>query len=186
MINAEVKLTDDVVMRAIARSDAAALADAYRRNRDFLRPWEPRRPADFFTTAGQAARLERLAEDRAAGFVMPWVLTDGDRVVGRMNLNSIIRGAAQSASLGYWVDAAYNGRGLATRAVLEACRAADEDLGLHRVEAGTLLHNKASQTVLLKARFEEYGMAPLAVSIDGEWQDHVLFQRILNDRPAPM
>ncbi|MFI6928047.1 GNAT family N-acetyltransferase [Nonomuraea spiralis] len=186
MINSPVKLTDDVVMRAIAKSDAHALADAYRRNRDFLRPWEPRRPDDFFTVAGQAARLERLAEDRAAGFVMPWVLMDGDRLVGRMNLNSIIRGAAQSASLGYWVDAEYNGRGLATKAVLEACRAADEDLALHRVEAGTLLHNTTSQAVLRRTGFEEYGMAPRAVCIDGQWQDHTLFQRILNDRPAPM
>ncbi|NUP76737.1 MAG: GNAT family N-acetyltransferase [Nonomuraea sp.] len=173
-------------MRPIRRTDADALADSYRRNRDFLRPWEPRRSDDFYTAAGQAARLDRLIEDRVAGLVMPWVLADGDLIVGRMNLNSIVRGAAQSASLGYWVDAEYNGRGLATRAVVEACRAADEDLDLHRVEAGTLPHNTASQTVLLRCGFERFGLAPRAISIDGRWQDHVLFQRVLNDRPAPM
>lgn len=185
MINAEVKLTGDVVMRPIEEADAEAVAYAYRRNRDFLTPWEPRRSEDFYTTAGQAARLERLVDDRDSGHVMPWVLVDGDLIVGRVNLNSIVRGAAQSASLGYWVDSGYNGRGLATRAALEACRAADEDLDLHRVEAGTLLDNTASQKVLRKAGFEEFGMAPKAIHINGRWEDHRLFQRILNDRPAP-
>jgi ribosomal-protein-alanine N-acetyltransferase len=186
VINAEVKLTGDVIMRPIAEHDAEALAAAYIRNRDFLRPWEPRRPADFFTASGQAMRLERLMEDQAAGLVMPWVLVDGDVIVGRMNLNSIVRGAAQSASVGYWVDAGYNGRGLASASVVAAVRAADEDLNLHRLEAGTLLGNAVSQRVLRKNGFEEFGMAPRAIHIDGRWQDHILFQRILNDRPAPM
>ena len=63
-----------------------------------------------------------------------------------------------------------------------ACQAADREVGLHRLEAGTLLHNVASQRVLTKCGFERIGAARSYLHIDAAWQDHVLFQRLLNDR----
>jgi ribosomal-protein-alanine N-acetyltransferase len=38
--------------------------------------------------------------------------------------------------------------------------------------------------VLRRAGFTEYGMAEKFLFIAGRWQDHILFQRILHDRPA--
>ncbi|SEH02732.1 ribosomal-protein-alanine N-acetyltransferase [Nonomuraea solani] len=180
----EVTLAGNVTLRPVTEHDAEALAAAYIRNRDHLRPWEPRRPAEFFTPDGQARRLKGLLDEQARGGAMAWVLADGDQVVGRMTLNGIVRGPFLNANLGYWIDAGYLGRGLATRGVVEVCRMADQDLGLHRVAAGTLLDNVASQSVLLKTGFESYGVAPRYLEIDGRWQDHRMFQRILNERPA--
>jgi ribosomal-protein-alanine N-acetyltransferase len=176
--------TDGVLLRPATEQDAEALLEATIRNREHLLRWEPRRPAEFYTLAGQTHRLKDVLEQRAAGRAMPWVLADGDAIVGRMTLNNIVRGPWLSADLGYWTDAAYIGRGLATWAVQEVCRMADETLGLHRLAAGTLLDNAASQAVLRKCGFELYGTAQRYLEIDGQWQDHRLFQRILNDRPA--
>ncbi|MGI5285878.1 GNAT family N-acetyltransferase [Nonomuraea polychroma] len=184
MVIEAVALTDDVVLRPATEGDAAALHRAYVRNRDHLRPWEPRRPEEFFTLRGQARRLADVLEQQAAGRAVPWVIADGEEIVGRMTLNTIVRGPWLSADLGYWTDARYTGRGLASKAVAEVCRMADQEVGLHRIAACTLLHNVASQRVLLKCGFEPYGVAPLYLEIDGKWQDHRLFQRILNDRPA--
>jgi ribosomal-protein-alanine N-acetyltransferase len=103
-------------------------------------------------------------------------------VVGRINLTNIVRGVLASGSLGYWVDHAHLRRGLASALVDHACTRALE-MGLHRVDASTLLHNVASQRVLLDNGFEQYGMAPKYLFIAGEWQDHNLYQRILHDRP---
>ncbi|MDR8414422.1 GNAT family N-acetyltransferase [Nonomuraea sp. 3-1Str] len=177
-----ISLADDVVMRPVAEDDAQALTDAYVRNRDHLRRWEPRRPDTFFTLTGQSERLEAQLQQCRDGRLMPWVLADGDRIVGCMNVSGIVYGAFHSANLGYWLDAGYTGRGLATRAVAAVCRDADERLGLHRVEAATLLDNVASQRVLEKAGFEPYGVAPNFIHIDGQWRDHRVYQRILNDR----
>ncbi|MFI9723198.1 GNAT family N-acetyltransferase [Streptomyces sp. NPDC052396] len=175
-------LTPSVVLRPVTVEDAPALARAYDTNRDHLRPWEPRRPESFFTAEGQAARLTDLLELRRAGRVMPWVLADQDgRIVGVVNLNNIVRGAFHSTNLGYWVAAGLAGQGLGTAAVRAACRAAHEQLLLHRVEAGTVLSNTASQRVLAKAGFELIGTAPRYLHIDGEWRDHYLYQRILGD-----
>ncbi|HEX4813007.1 MAG TPA: GNAT family protein, partial [Nonomuraea sp.] len=140
--------------------------------------------AEFYTLPGQQARLNDLLAQQAAGRAMPWLLSAGDEVVGRLTLNTIVRGPFLSADLGYWIDAGYAGRGLTTAAVREVCRMADQELGLHRVAAGTLLDNAASQSVLRKCGFEPIGVAPRYLEIDGRWQDHRLFQRVLNDRPA--
>ncbi|MFI1970787.1 alanine acetyltransferase [Streptomyces cinnamoneus] len=178
-------LTPDVLLRPAATDDAAALARAYRRNRDHLRPWEPNRNETFFTTEGQADRLRDMAALRRAGRMMPWVLADGrGEIVGLVNLANIVHNAFRSTNLGYWVDAGHAGKGLATAAVLAVCRDADERLGLHRIEAGTVLTNTASQRVLEKCGFELIGTARNYLHIDGAWRDHLLFQKILNDRPA--
>ncbi|WP_187414962.1 GNAT family N-acetyltransferase [Nonomuraea sp. PA05] len=179
-----VSLTDDVVLRLATEQDPEALHVAYVRNRDHLTPWEPRRPEEFFTVEGQATRLKGLLEQQAGGQAAAWVLADGDRVVGRMTLADIVRGPFLNAHLGYWIDFGYLGRGLATKAVREVCRIADEELGLHRVAAATLVHNEASQSVLRKCGFELFGTAPRYLEIDGRWQDHRQYQLILNDRPA--
>ncbi|MEW9549661.1 GNAT family N-acetyltransferase [Nonomuraea sp. NPDC050783] len=179
-----VPLADNVVLRRLTEGDAEALLRARVRNRDHLRRWEPRRPEEYYTLTGQSHRLKDLLRQMADGRTMPWALADGEEIVGGMTLNNIVRGPWLNADLGYWIDAGYTGRGLATEAVLEVCRMADQDLGLHRIAAATLLDNVASQSVLRKAGFEQVGTAPDYLEIDGRWQAHRLFHKILNDRPA--
>lgn len=158
---------------------APALAEALVRNRDHMRPWEPHRAESFYTAGAQEARLADPGACR-------WHLFDGERIVGEATLSGVALGPFRSAHLGYWVDAEYTGRGLATRLVQEVCRAAREELGLHRVEAAAVLANAASQRVLDKSGFEVIGTAPRYLHINGEWSDHRLFQRILHDEPPPV
>ncbi|MFF2330754.1 MULTISPECIES: GNAT family N-acetyltransferase [unclassified Streptomyces] len=184
MISAPHRLDAEVRLRPTTSDDAASFAAALTRSRAYMQPWEPVRPDAFYTEQGQRERLAALLADRDAGRVMPWVLADEqDRVVGGFNLNGMVLGPFRSAVLGYWVDVAYAGRGLATAAVSRICELARDELRLHRVEAGTVLDNVASQRVLAKCGFEQYGMAPRYLHINGEWRDHRLFQRILHDGP---
>lgn len=169
-------------MRPLTEGDAEGLCQAQLRNRERMRATSPYRDEAFYTVAGQAERARRTLADAEAGRTAPWVLVRGDEVVGAATLSEVTLGPLRSASLGYWIDGALAGRGLATAATRLVCRAADEELGLHRLEAGTLLDNVASQRVLAKCGFEEYGTAPRYLHIGGEWRDHRLFQKILNDR----
>jgi ribosomal-protein-alanine N-acetyltransferase len=52
------------------------------------------------------------------------------------------------------------------------------ELGLHRVQAGTLLHNVGSQRVLERNGFTRIGLAQDFLKIAGRWQDHILFQLV--------
>lgn len=168
-------------MRLLRPSDAAALAAAYTRNREYLSCWEPKRPEEYYTEAWQAADIPRRLVETEAGGGYPLALFAGHTLVGRFNLAGIVRGPFQSAGLGYWVDSKYAGRGLASAAVQAIVETAREKLGLHRIEASTLQHNVGSQRVLLKAGFRKIGMAPRYLKIAREWQDHNLYQVLLHD-----
>ncbi|WP_433385812.1 GNAT family N-acetyltransferase [Actinoplanes sp. CA-142083] len=165
-----------VTTRLVATSDAPELAALFAANREFLAPWEPFRPEEFYTAEGQRSYLEDVLRQTAAGATVPHVIVDDGRIVGRITLSGIIRGPFLSASLGYWVAESANGRGVASAAVARMTKLAFDELGLHRVDASTLVHNAASQRVLQRNGFQRYGLAPRYLKINGEWRDHVLFQ----------
>ena len=165
------------VTRLAAVEDAEELASVLRANREFLAPWDVRRDDAYFTAAGQRPALERALDGYARETMVPLVIIDVDgRLAGRVNLNNVVRGAFLSADVGYWVSQASNGRGLATAAVADAIGIGFGRLGLHRLEAGTLLHNAGSQRVLTRNGFRPFAVAADYLKIDGRWQDHILFQ----------
>ncbi|MFJ3532790.1 MULTISPECIES: GNAT family protein [unclassified Streptomyces] len=185
MINDIHRLDPGIRLRPVTESDAASLAEALTRSRTYMSPWEPRRPEAFYTEQGQRDRLAGILADQTAGRARSWVLADEeDRAVGGFNLDGIVLGPFRSATLGYWVDVECAGRGLATTAVRLICELARDELRLHRIQAGTLLHNVASQRVLTKCGFEQFATVPRYMHIDGDWRDHRLFQRILHDGPV--
>ena len=155
------------------------MKDAYLLNRDHLAPWEPERSEEFFTVERQSQVIESKLAQHAEGSEVPFVLLDGDRVVGALTLTGIVRGPFLSAHVGYWVDKEFNGRGIGSAAIAAAIEFSRQGLGLHRLQAATLTHNAASQKVLKRAGFEEIGLAPRYLKIAGSWQDHMLYQRIL-------
>lgn len=161
------------MIRLLEPGDEHALAALYRANRDFLRPYEPRRPDEFFTAAGQRRRIDRVGHD-----LWRWAIEVEGRMVGMIALADVVRDPLQRGTIGYWVDREHNGHGLATRAVAEVVRFAFGEARLHRLEAGTLPDNLASQRVLEKNGFVRFGFARGLLRIDGEWRDHVLFELV--------
>jgi ribosomal-protein-alanine N-acetyltransferase len=176
-------LPDGYSCRPLRHEDAAALAAAYLRNREHLGRWDPVRPESFFTTEGQVAHItERLALEEQGLFANFTLIGPGDEVVGRANIQNIVRGTMQGGTLGYWVDKDHLRRGLA-KASVEFLEQHALELGLHRLEAGTMVENLASQRVLVACGYEQFGLAPKLLYLNGAWRDHVLFQKVLHDRP---
>ncbi|MCB0913093.1 MAG: GNAT family N-acetyltransferase [Propionibacteriaceae bacterium] len=168
--------------RLLEARDAEALAAVLVRSRTFLEPWEPVRPDHYFTVEGQADAVGDSLRRHAEGTMLPHVIVDDDgAVVGRINLNNIVRGPFQSASVGYWLAEGAGGRGLATGAVAELVRIAFTEQGLHRVEAGTIPENFRSQMVLRRNGFTQFGYAPRYLNIAGAWADHLLFQKLADE-----
>ncbi|MCT9625498.1 GNAT family N-acetyltransferase [Pseudarthrobacter equi] len=180
------ELLHGVGIRLLQCNDGHALAEAYRRNRLHLAPWEPHRPEAFYTARRQRELIRTKREQLVLGTEVPWVLVEGfgnssaaQRIVGTITLTGIVRGPFLSANLGYWVDHGLLGRGVGTAAVRFAAGYAQGELGLHRIQAATLLHNAASRRILGRAGFREIGVAPEYLKIAGTWQDHLLHQLIL-------
>jgi len=172
------------VTRLVTLDDAGSLARLVTQNRAYLAPWSPLQAEPYFTESGQREVLRRDLAAHERGGMLPLAVVDADGVVcGRINLNNIVRGAFQSGSVGYWVSESHAGHGLASAAVTDVIKRGFGDLGLHRLEAGTLLHNTPSQRVLTRNRFRPFGVAEAYLSIAGRWQDHILYQLVNQDMP---
>jgi ribosomal-protein-alanine N-acetyltransferase len=118
-----------------------------------------------------------------AGQGMPFVIEVEGRLVGQITVNNIVRGSGQFASVGYWIDEAYSGRGITTRAlamVIDHCLFVAR---LHRVEVAIRPENAASLRLVEKLGLKEYGYAPRFLHIDGAWRDHRLFAITVEECP---
>ena len=169
------------VIRPLTTDDAPVLAALLQRNRDFLRPTEPARPPDFYTVTAQIERLGVYEHQRRTGAGFAYAILDDGELAGTISLSNVARGIFESANVGYWVDATRNGRGLASRALAAVVVEAFGPIRLHRLEAGTLVDNFGSQRVLEKNGFTRIGVATRYLRIAGTWQDHILFQRTVED-----
>jgi ribosomal-protein-alanine N-acetyltransferase len=165
------------VTRVVSMDDAETLARLLAANRDYLAPWSPLQDDAYYTAAGQREVLARQLTAYKRGAMLPLAILDSDgAIAGSINLNSIIRGAFQNGSVGYWVSQSQAGHGLASAAVADVAALAFGELGLHRIDAATLLNNTPSQRVLLHNGFRPFAVAEGYIKIAGRWQDHVLFQ----------
>ncbi len=151
------------------------MLDLLVRNREFLLPFEPARPASDFTLAGQRASIAELAAARAAGTAYGFCIRVGGELVGRLTLSQVFRKAFRNCYLGYWIGREHNGRGYATEAVRLAVGYAFDGLGLHRVQANVMTRNPRSARVLEKAGFRKEGLALRYLEIAGRWEDHDMY-----------
>jgi ribosomal-protein-alanine N-acetyltransferase len=165
-------------IRPTSLDDLAELVALRNDNRAHTGPWEPSRDDAFYTPAGQRIELDLDAQAWAVGSAYPFSILDAgseDRLVGRVALANIVRGAWQNATLGYWIAHAAAGRGHATRAVALALRFAFEHARLHRVQPAVIPRNLASIRVVERNGFRREGHAERYLQINGVWEDHTLF-----------
>lgn len=167
-----------VAVRLVTEQDTDEITALVARNLVFLAPWEPIRTDSYATEPTQRRMITDALARHADGTLVPLVITVGGVIVGRINVADIVRGAFQSAHLGYWVSQDSNGRGVASAAVAATIVLSFGEYGLHRLQAGTLPHNHGSQRVLQRNGFTRIGFAPRYLRIAGDWQDHLLFQRL--------
>lgn len=180
--------TDPVVtLRPIRRSDARAWQAARRRNAVWLAPWDATAPpgseARPTTFNGLVRRLGRAARH---GTTYPFVIEVDGRFAGQISVNNIVRGSAQFASIGYWLDQTYAGRGVMPRAAAMVIDHCFFTAHLHRIEVCIRPENSNSLRVVEKLGIREVGYAPRFLHIDGEWRDHRIFAVTKEEVPRGM
>ena len=165
-----------MTVRPLTYRDARAWRDARRRSAAWLRPWDATvppggsaRPTTF------RALVRRLNKQARAGATYPFAIEVDGRFAGQITVNNIVRGSAQFASIGYWLDREFAGRGVMPRAVALVIDHCFTSAGLHRIEVAIRPENSNSLRVVEKLGLREIGYAPKFLHIDGEWRDHRLY-----------
>jgi len=126
----------------------------------------PPRDADAFQRY-----VKSLRQRSRLGFLV--VNDDGaSEIVGVVNVNEIVRGAFQSAYLGYYAFLPLAGRGLMRQGMQQAINHCFRDLKLHRLEANIQSGNSRSIALVQGLGFRNEGFSPKYLKVCGKWRDH--------------
>ena len=148
-----------------ARWQSEFLSSA-RRSRKLHRPWTkaPVNPSEF------AAYLKRR---RTAGHPAHFVIDAvSGRLVGVVNLDELVRGAFQSAYLGFYAFVPFEAQGNMTVGLSLAVTDAFRRRKLHRLEANIQPENRKSIALVKRLGVRLEGLSPRYLKVAGRWRDH--------------
>ena len=151
------------------RRDAEEWSRVRIANEAWLAPWEPTAAGPWaarHTPAAYRAMRRAVLRRAAMGFSLPFVVRVEGRLAGQVTIDNVVRGALRSGNLGYWVDRAVAGRGMASLAVALVCDHAFGPARLHRLG------------------FRREGLLRRYLDIDGDWRDHDTFALLAEDLPG--
>ncbi|WP_433221987.1 GNAT family N-acetyltransferase [Microtetraspora malaysiensis] len=156
-----------VILRGITRHDQDEFLRLARASVDLHHPW-----MSLPTTAEEFEAYVGRFDDQLSNQGLLVCVRDTGAIAGNVNINSIIRGRFQSASLGYAAFAPTAGQGYMFEGLGLVLRYAFEQLRLHRLEAQIQPDNHASLRLVRRLGFRCEGYAPDLLYIDGAWRDH--------------
>jgi ribosomal-protein-alanine N-acetyltransferase len=173
--------------RPMRLRDGAAWSDLRLRNERWLARWEAHPPGTVWDARQSAAAfhpmLRTLRRQARAGVTLPFGVTLDERLVGQVTVAHLVRGALNSAQVGYWVDETVAGRGVIPTALALVVDHCFGPVGLHRIEADVRPENTASRRVVEKLGFREEGLHRRYLHIDGDYRDHVVYALLAEDVP---
>ncbi|MBR1743411.1 MAG: GNAT family N-acetyltransferase [Lachnospiraceae bacterium] len=170
--------TERLELRILSSDYASLVRDFYLKNRDFLKPFEPKRPENFFSIGFQQNNL--YGEYKAflkLNHIRFWLFRRNDPsvIIGSACFSNIVRGAFQKCMVGYKLDQLHCHQGYMTEALSFLVPMVARELKLHRVEAFVQPNNESSVALLSRLHFKEEGYLSSFAEINGKWTDHLLF-----------
>jgi len=166
-------------LRPVRLEHAPALYAAIDRNRQRLRQWLPWLGLDYGIEDVHRFIAERKEDHRMRTALATTIWSEGS-LCGSIGLHKI-NPLHRSTSVGYWIDGAYEGRGI----ILRACRAmVTEGFGhynLHRIEIRCATGNGRSCAIPRKLGFVEEGILRDAEWLYDHWVDLRVFSMLEQD-----
>ena len=171
-------LGDDLVLRSLRAEDASELYALIEANRDYLSPWMPWAAGQTLAGTEVFIRSAIRQERDHDGFQL--VLVDRSEICGVAGFHRVDH-ENNTTSVGYWLAADRQGRGLMSRAVGALVSFAFDELGMHRIELRAAPANAPSRALAERLGFEEEGLLRDAERFGDEYRDLVLYALLVND-----
>ncbi|MFT4092973.1 MAG: GNAT family N-acetyltransferase [Niabella sp.] len=177
-----IKIDDHLELQLISIQHAAALFKAIEGNREQLSvflPWVPAMQS-VEEVRSYIQSCEALhAKSLDYGFV---VLYDGV-LIGRIGLHHL-NTANKSAAIGYWLSAAYQGKGIISACVQAIIQYGFETLRLNRIEIKAAVHNIKSRAIPERSDFVFEGILREAELVNGVYFDLALYSLLRREYRA--
>jgi ribosomal-protein-serine acetyltransferase len=168
-----ISITAWLEARPAVPDQAEALADLVLRNVDHLRQYLPA-VAALNSVEKARSHLAGVADRAARAEVLEWYLFAEGVLCGGVRLNKI-EVENRKTSIGYLIDAAYQGRGIVTLALRAFLRYCFEALGMNRVELTAATENVRSIRLAERVGFIREGRLREAEWLDGAFVDHFVY-----------
>jgi len=174
-----IRVDADLELRPVRLEHATALFAAIDRNRQRLRQWLPWVRLDYAIEDVYRFIAEREREHRTRTALAATIWVEGS-LCGSIALHKI-DARRRGTSIGYWIDGAYEGRGI----ILRACRAmlteGFRNYGLHRIEIRCATGNRRSCAIPRRLGFVEEGILREAEWLYDHWVDLRVFSMLEQD-----
>jgi ribosomal-protein-alanine N-acetyltransferase len=168
-----------VTLRLLERVDREAFLALARESRELHRPWTyPPERSDQFEDLYARSRRDDFA------CLLSCPVDDERAIAGVFTISQIVRGAFQSAYLGYYANERHARQGLMREAMQQVLDHAFGPLALHRVEANIQPGNLPSINLARSAGFRLEGFSPRYLLIGGQWRDHERYAITADERAA--
>jgi len=178
----EIRVDGSIRLRTLEEADAPALFALVDREREHLRRWLPWLDANRAVEDSLAFIRDQHAKAKIEENV-PFALLHETELAGVVGYHSIDRGRG-ACSVGYWIAADLQGRGIVTRAVGALARHAFEVLGLEAVELRAATENRRSRAVAERLGFRAQGVVENAEWLYDHHVDHVVYVLVRAGAPA--
>jgi ribosomal-protein-serine acetyltransferase len=163
-------------IRSFTRSDAEGIYAVVERNREYLREWLPW--VDRTHSAADIAHfIERVEAQEEARLGPQAAILIDNALAGSIGCHPI-DWMNRGTSIGYWLDAAHQGKGVITRCCAALLNFLFFDLQLHRVEIRCATGNLRSCAIPERLGFEREGIAREAEWVSGRWLDLVVWSML--------
>ncbi len=149
------------------------------KNRDYLLPWLPWVPmvkevadsAKFITTS-----LKEMGEKKGLELAI-WYQ---NKLVGCIGLHAL-SSSNRRASIGYWLDKDYQGKGIMTQSVKALMNYCYTELGLNRLAIEAATENQSSYAIAERLGFTKEGILRQFEFVNGHFLDYILYSMLKSE-----
>jgi ribosomal-protein-serine acetyltransferase len=179
----KIPVDDGIELRRVSSADCEELYAAIDRNRSRLRNWLPW-VTDTFSMSDLIEFVRQREFDNASRLSLTTNIRYHGKICGAIGLHEIDE-RDRNTSIGYWLDEAYEGRGIMTRACRAILTEGFRQYKLHRIEIRCAVGNFKSMAIPRRLGFVEEGLLREAEWLYDHWVDLRVFSMLEQDWKSP-
>ena len=177
--NLTIRLDGETELDLVQPEDAAELFAVIGRNRDHLHRWLPWAVPSYSIEDARrflAASIVKFANREN----LTMTIRHQGALCGAIGLHNIDH-PNKSTSIGYWLDAGHEGKGIITAACRAIVTEGFRSFGLHRIEIRCATWNHRSSAIPRRLEFVEEGILRDAEWLHDHWVDLRVFSMLAQD-----